>query len=174
MVTTKGATLRSKKDGEKIISIPATEWLHLALAFLNGWRLRKGKKKRRREGGGENGGVKMRSKWAKKIGIKAVEGSDVLRIGYPTVLSKEQFPAARKGARGLPLRISPFLALSFVPYKFMRSHALHPTSRVLNHTFGARSRASLKHPASSPFFPPPLSPLLFNFDRCSFLNEFVV
>lgn len=118
-------------------------------SFLNGWRLRKGKKKRRREGG-----VKMRSKWAKKIGIKALEGSDVLRIGYPTVLLRSSFQRRGK-EHGLPLRISPFLALSFVPYKFMRSHALHPTSRVLNYTFGARSRASLKHPASSssPFFP---------------------
>lgn len=56
-----------------------------------------------------------------------VEGSDVLRIGYPTVLLRSSFQRRGK-EHGLLLSVSPFLGLSFVPYKFMRSHALHPTS----------------------------------------------
>lgn len=56
-----------------------------------------------------------------------VEGSDVLRIGYSTVLLRSSFQRRGK-EHGLLLSVSPFLGLSFVPYKFMRSHALHPTS----------------------------------------------
>lgn len=148
-------------------------------SFLNGWRLRKGKKKRRREG--RAGGVKMRSKWAKKIGIKAVEGSDVLRIGYPTVLLRSSFQRRGK-EHGLPRRIYPLpssLSLSFLISLCVLTLSIPPL-RVLNYTFGARSRASLKHPASSSsslrlfsLFSFSLS-LLFNFDRRSFLNEFAV
>lgn len=79
-----------------------------------------------------------------------MEGSDVLRIGYPTVLLRSSFQRRGK-EHGLPRRIYPLpssLSLSFLISLCVLTLSIPPL-RVLNYTFGARSRASLKHPASS-------------------------
>ena len=98
----------------------------------------------------------MGSKWGETIGIKAESRRKwrvTDRLSYSSLVKssfqrwgKEHTLFARARACVcvcVCVCISPFLGLSFVPYKFMRSHALHPTSAFK--LYISCARASLKH-----------------------------